>query len=40
MKEELELYPFLKMKPRKTSIKPIVPKRLAEQIEQDRLKTE
>ena len=40
MKEELELYPFLKMKPRKTSIKTIVPKRLAEQMEQERLKTE
>ena len=40
MKNELELYPFLKIKPRKTSIKPIVPKRLAEQMEQERLKTE
>ncbi len=40
MKSELELYPFVKIKPRKTSIKPIIPKRLAEKLEQERLKLE
>ncbi len=40
MKGELELYPFVKTKPRKTLIKPIIPKRLAEKMEQERLKTE
>lgn len=40
MKDNLELYPFLKTNTRKTLIEPILQKRLAEQIEQDRLKTE
>ena len=40
MKSELELYPFVKMNPRKTLIEPIIPKRLAEQAEQKRLKDE
>ena len=40
MKNDLELYPFLKIKPRKTIIEPIVSKRLSESIEQQRLKTE
>ncbi|TVZ52389.1 methylmalonyl-CoA mutase subunit beta [Dokdonia sp. Hel_I_53] len=40
MKDELELYPFLKIKPRKTLIAPIIPKRLAENIEKERLKME
>lgn len=40
MKEELELYPFLKKKPRKTLIPPILEKRLAEKTEQERLKEE
>tara|TARA_Y100001001_G_scaffold164854_1_gene199806 strand:- start:13900 stop:15264 length:1365 start_codon:yes stop_codon:yes gene_type:complete len=40
MKSELELYPFVKMNPRKTLIEPIIPKRLAEQMEQKRLKDE
>ena len=40
MAHEMELYPFVKIKPRKTIIVPIIPKRLAETIEQDRLKTE
>ncbi|OIQ23024.1 methylmalonyl-CoA mutase subunit beta [Lacinutrix sp. MedPE-SW] len=40
MKEELELYPFLKMNARKTLIEPILEKRLAETLEQNRLKTE
>lgn len=37
MKEELELYPFLKQKPRKTIIQPVIEKRLAEKIEKERL---
>ena len=37
MKNELELFPFTKIKPRKTIIKPIIPKRLAEKIEKERL---
>jgi len=40
MKNELELYPFLKTDKRKTLIEPILPKRLAEVMEQERLKTE
>ncbi len=40
MKEQLELYPFVKTNPRKTLIAPIIPKRLAEELEQDRLKNE
>jgi len=40
MKDNLELYPFLKMKTRKTLIEPILERRLAETIEQNRLKTE
>ena len=40
MKQELELYPFVKTDPRKTLIEPIIERRLAEQIEQQRLKTE
>ncbi len=40
MKHELELYPFVKIKPRKTLITPIIEKRLAESYEQDRLSTE
>ena len=40
MKEELELYPFLKMNPRKTLLEPIIPKRLAEEFEKKRLKNE
>jgi len=40
MNHELELYPFLKMKARKTLIEPILEKRLAETLEQERLKTE
>ena len=35
MKENLELFPFLKSNPRKTLIQPIIAKRLAEAIEQD-----
>ena len=40
MKEELELFPFVKIKPRKTLITPIIEKRLAEKLEQKRLKEE
>ena len=40
MKNELELYPFLKQKPRKTLIQPILEKRLSEKTEQERLKKE
>jgi len=40
MKNDLELYPFVKQNPRRTLIIPIVEKRLAEKIEQERLKEE
>ncbi len=40
MKEELELFPFLKQKPRKTLLKPVIEKRLSEKFEQERLKKE
>ncbi|MEE9349629.1 MAG: methylmalonyl-CoA mutase subunit beta [Flavobacteriaceae bacterium] len=40
MKNDMELYPFIKTKTRQTIIKPIIPKRLAEQMEQERLKNE
>lgn len=40
MKNDLELYPFIKQNPRKTLITPIIEKRLAEKLEQERLATE
>ncbi|MCX7547196.1 methylmalonyl-CoA mutase subunit beta [Xanthomarina sp. F1114] len=40
MKHELELYPFVKTNPRKTLIEPIIEKRLAETLEQNRLEAE
>ncbi|SHF92982.1 heterodimeric methylmalonyl-CoA mutase small subunit [Salegentibacter echinorum] len=40
MKDELELYPFLKQNPRKTLLEPILEKRLSESLEQERLKQE
>lgn len=40
MKNELELYPFVKQKPRKTMIEPIIARRLSESIEQERLQSE
>ena len=40
MKNDLELYPFLKQNPRKTLITPIFEKRLAEKLEQERLSQE
>lgn len=40
MKEDIELFPFLKRNPRKTLIVPILEKRLAEKMEQERLEKE
>lgn len=40
MNDTLELYPFLKIKPRKTLLTPLIETRLAEKIEQNRLKQE
>ncbi|MCF6240534.1 MAG: methylmalonyl-CoA mutase family protein [Bacteroidales bacterium] len=40
MKTDLELFPFVKYQPRKTVIKPIIEKRLSEQIEKQRLENE
>lgn len=40
MKNDLELYPFVKTQARKTLIKPIIAKRWAETLEQDRLAQE
>ncbi|THV60351.1 methylmalonyl-CoA mutase [Flagellimonas alvinocaridis] len=40
MKNDLELYPFVKTQPRKTLIVPIIEKRLAEALEQKRLDDE
>ncbi|MDR6843824.1 methylmalonyl-CoA mutase subunit beta [Flavobacterium granuli] len=40
MKHDLELFPFVKIKPRKTLITPIIEKRLAEKLEQERLSGE
>lgn len=40
MKNEIEIYPFIKSKPRKTLIKPIIAKRLAEKLEKERLDLE
>lgn len=40
MKAALELYPFVKINPRKTLIEPIIKQRLSEKMEQKRLKTE
>lgn len=40
MKQDLELFPFVKNKPRKTLITPIIEKRLAEKLEQERLEKE
>ncbi|PNW29735.1 methylmalonyl-CoA mutase subunit beta [Formosa algae] len=40
LKDKLELYPFVKQNPRKTLLEPIIPKRLAEPLEQDRLTSE
>ena len=40
MKNDLELYPFVKIRNQKTLIQPIIQKRLAELLEQERLKDE
>ncbi len=40
MSGDLELYPFVKINPRKTLITPIIEKRLAEKMEQERLEIE
>ncbi len=40
MKADLELFPFVKQYERKTIIKPIIEKRLAEKLEQERLSQE
>lgn len=40
MKHELELFPFVKRNPVKTLLEPIIEKRLAENVEQQRLETE
>ena len=40
MKDELEIYPFVKIKPRKTLIEPIIEKRISEKLEQTRLENE
>ena len=40
MKDELELYPFVKRNPRQTAIEPILENRLAEALEQERLSHE
>lgn len=40
MKDNLELYPFVKIKKRKTIIEPIIKSRLSEKLEQERIKTE
>lgn len=40
MKDNLELYPFVKKDKRQTEIQPIIPKRLAEKMEQERIDSE
>ncbi|MCM5663951.1 methylmalonyl-CoA mutase subunit beta [Galbibacter mesophilus] len=40
MQNDLELYPFVKFEPRKTLLEPIIEKRLAEEVEKERLKNE
>jgi methylmalonyl-CoA mutase len=40
MKHDLELYPFVKQNPRKTLITPVIEKRLAEKLEQERIQSE
>jgi len=40
MKNEMELYPFTKHQVRKTVLEPIIPKRIAEKVEINRLKHE
>ncbi|WP_299527762.1 methylmalonyl-CoA mutase family protein, partial [uncultured Lutibacter sp.] len=40
MKHDLQVHPFVERNPKKTLIIPIIPKRLAEELEQKRLKNE
>lgn len=40
MKDDLELYPFVKQQARKTLFAPIIEKRIAEAVEIQRLQTE
>lgn len=40
MKDNLELYPFVKTNKRKTVIEPLIERRLSEKLEQERLRTE
>ncbi|MEE9364931.1 MAG: methylmalonyl-CoA mutase subunit beta [Cellulophaga sp.] len=40
MKDDLELYPFIKKSSKKTLLEPIIEKRLAEKLEKERLKNE
>jgi methylmalonyl-CoA mutase len=40
MKNDLELYPFVKTNARKTEIEPIIPRRISEKVEQERLSHE
>jgi len=40
MKSDIEIYPFVKTKSRQTIIEPIIPKRLAENLEQERIDQE
>ena len=40
MKDDLELYPFVKTNPRKTLMRPIIARRLAEKLEKVRLEKE
>ncbi|MDG1384158.1 MAG: methylmalonyl-CoA mutase subunit beta [Flavobacteriaceae bacterium] len=40
MKSDLEIYPFIKHSARKTLLEPIIPRRISEEIEQNRLKDE
>jgi len=40
MAHDMQLFPFLKINPRKTLVSPIIEKRLAEKVEQERLESE
>ncbi len=40
MQENLEIFPFVKIKPRKTLINPVIERRLAEKVEMERLELE
>ena len=40
MKNEIEIYPFVKIKPIKTLVSPLIKKRLSEAIEKNRINSE